>query len=104
MGHLGQCPVGNEISVCTPAQRTSVADNIAQQNCSSLWAFAITQQRPPSPAFAAVGTIVGTMSVFKAAKKKDLRHSCAKSLIYMVGVIGFEPTTPCTPCKYFTIR
>ena len=33
---------------------------------------------------------------------KDLEHFCAKSLIYMVGVKGFEPSTPCTPCKCAT--
>ena len=35
-------------------------------------------------------------------RRKDLEHLCAKSLIHMVGVKGFEPSTPCTPCKCAT--
>ncbi|MES2400667.1 MAG: hypothetical protein V4573_11830, partial [Pseudomonadota bacterium] len=32
-------------------------------------------------------------------RRKDLEACAAKSLIHMVGVKGFEPSTPCTPCK-----
>ncbi len=35
-------------------------------------------------------------------RRKDLEHFCSKSLIHMVGVKGFEPSTPCTPCKCAT--
>ena len=35
-------------------------------------------------------------------KQKDLAHFEAKSLTHMVGVKGFEPSTPCTPCKCAT--
>src|SRR5664279_831863 len=35
-------------------------------------------------------------------KRKDLEHFYSKSLIHMVGVKGFEPSTPCTPCKCAT--
>ena len=34
--------------------------------------------------------------------RKDLEHFYSKSLIHMVGVKGFEPSTPCTPCKCAT--
>jgi hypothetical protein len=37
----------------------------------------------------------------ESERKKDREHFCAKSLIYMVGVKGFEPSTPCTPCGFF---
>ena len=35
-------------------------------------------------------------------RRKDLVSFDAKSLIHMVGVKGFEPSTPCTPCKCAT--
>jgi hypothetical protein len=35
-------------------------------------------------------------------RRKDLEHFYSKSLIHMVGVKGFEPSTPCTPCKCAT--
>ena len=35
-------------------------------------------------------------------RRKDLEAFAAKSLIHMVGVKGFEPSTPCTPCKCAT--
>ena len=35
-------------------------------------------------------------------RRKDLAPFEAKSLIHMVGVKGFEPSTPCTPCKCAT--
>ena len=38
----------------------------------------------------------------RRTRRKDLEHFCAKSLIHMVGVKGFEPSTPCTPCKCAT--
>ena len=50
----------------------------------------------PSLAFSAVWTIVGTMINFGATKKKGLSPFEAKSLVHMVGVKGFEPSTPCT--------
>ena len=36
-------------------------------------------------------------------KKKDLAPFEAKSLIFMVGVAGFELATPCTPCKFLMV-
>ena len=35
-------------------------------------------------------------------RRKDPAPFEAKSLIHMVGVKGFEPSTPCTPCKCAT--
>ena len=37
-------------------------------------------------------------------RRKDLEHFYSKSLIHMVGVKGFEPSTPCTPCKFWQIQ
>ena len=41
-------------------------------------------------------------SIGSQKKRKDLEHFCAKPLIYLVGVRGLEPPTPCTPCKCAT--
>jgi hypothetical protein len=40
---------------------------------------------------------LGQWATLKAEITKDLEPFDAKSLIYMVGVKGFEPSTPCTP-------
>ena len=44
----------------------------------------------------------GQSNALKPKRRKDLEHFCAKSLVHMVGVKGFEPSTPCTPCKCAT--
>ncbi len=37
-----------------------------------------------------------------ASTKKPHKAAFRKSLILLVGARGFEPPTPCTPCKYAT--
>jgi len=32
-------------------------------------------------------------------QKRQITRKCLPQLINMVGTVGFEPTTPCTPCK-----
>ena len=44
----------------------------------------------------------GQFDKLEQERRKDLEHFYSKSLIHMVGVKGFEPSTPCTPCKCAT--
>ncbi len=39
---------------------------------------------------------------FASKQKKDLELKISKSLKLLVGMIGFEPTTPCPPDKCAT--
>ena len=49
-----------------------------------------------------LGQRLGQRMILEPQRRKDLAPSEAKSLIHMVGVKGFEPSTPCTPCKCAT--
>ena len=40
--------------------------------------------------------------ILEPQRRKDLEPFDTKSLIHLVGVKGFEPSTPCTPCKCAT--
>ena len=52
--------------------------------------------------FSRLGQRLGQWTIQEPQRRKDLEHFYSKSLIHMVGVKGFEPSTPCTPCKCAT--